>query len=80
MRDLQHSLTFQGLQNLGTAVITLAAGSIVDQLGYFWLEIFFLAWLCLALACGLAIWTRDYSTGGILGTEMGSGVRKFYIL
>ena len=55
---------FQALQNLGTAVITLAAGNIVDQLGYFWLETFFVGWLTVALLSGLVIWAVDYSNGG----------------
>ena len=68
----------QGVQNLGTAVITLAAGNIVDQLGYFWLEIFFMVWLCLALVSGLAIWTRDYSRGGIQGEDKLDTKRNIY--
>ena len=29
----------QAIQNLGTALITMAAGSIVDEYGYDWLEV-----------------------------------------
>lgn len=36
----------QAVQNLGLAVITSAAGYIVDSVGYLLLEVFFLAWLC----------------------------------
>lgn len=39
----------QSIQNLGLAVISLAAGVIVDAKGYLVLEIFFIACLCLAL-------------------------------
>jgi len=39
----------QSIQNLGLAVISIAAGSIVDAKGYLVLEIFFIACLCLAL-------------------------------
>ena len=45
-------------------MITLAAGNIVDQLGYFWLETFFVGWLTVALLSGLVIWAVDYSNGG----------------
>nr|CAD7398507.1 unnamed protein product [Timema poppensis] len=36
----------QSLQNLGLAVVSLAAGKIVDSGGYLLLEVFFLAWMC----------------------------------
>jgi len=39
----------QSIQNLGLAVISIAAGAIVDAKGYLVLEIFFVACLCLAL-------------------------------
>lgn len=39
----------QSIQNLGLAVISIAAGAIVDAKGYLVLEIFFIACLCLAL-------------------------------
>ncbi len=49
----------QAIQNLGLAVITLAAGSIVDHYGYLWLEIFFIFWLVVALVCSIIIWLID---------------------
>ena len=36
----------QSIQNLGLAVISQVAGTIVDQRGYLVLEVFFCAWLC----------------------------------
>lgn len=36
----------QSVQNLGLALISMIAGMIVDNGGYFMLEIFFIAWLC----------------------------------
>ena len=36
----------QSIQNLGLAVISQVAGTIVDQKGYLVLEVFFCAWLC----------------------------------
>lgn len=59
----------QALQNLGTALITLGAGSIVDKFGYFWLELFFVFWLCVALASSVCIWLVDLARGGHLNTS-----------
>ena len=36
----------QAVQNLGLAVVSMAAGYILDAKGYLVLEMFFLAWLC----------------------------------
>ena len=36
----------QSIQNLGLALINMAAGAIVDAKGYLFLEVFFCAWLC----------------------------------
>ena len=54
----------QALQNLGTAVITLGAGNIVDLQGYQGLETFFIGWISVATISALAIWLLDYSNGG----------------
>ncbi|KAG8237883.1 hypothetical protein J437_LFUL017174, partial [Ladona fulva] len=56
----------QAVQNLGLAVITMAAGSIVDSGGYFLLEVFFLAWLCVSLVITVVIWILDSTSSGIL--------------
>nr|CAD7443321.1 unnamed protein product [Timema bartmani] len=56
----------QSLQNLGLAVVSLAAGKIVDSGGYLLLEVFFLAWMCLALLITVIIWILDANTTGIL--------------
>eukprot|EP00092_Neocalanus_flemingeri_P022365 GFUD01024256.1.p1 GENE.GFUD01024256.1~~GFUD01024256.1.p1 ORF type:complete len:476 (-),score=103.76 GFUD01024256.1:150-1577(-) len=52
----------QALQNLGTALITMGAGTIVDKYGYFWLEVFFIAWLKVSLISAICIWTVDYNS------------------
>lgn len=39
----------QAVQNLGMAIVTMMAGSIVDGQGYLVLEVFFLGWLCCKL-------------------------------
>jgi len=60
----------QAVQNLGLAVITSVAGYIVDSLGYLLLEVFFLAWLCLSLACTILLWLRDSSHTGVLNMSV----------
>lgn len=39
------TLRCQAVQNLGLAVISMVSGMIVDNGGYFMLEIFFIGWL-----------------------------------
>ncbi|XP_069677136.1 lysosomal dipeptide transporter MFSD1-like isoform X1 [Periplaneta americana] len=56
----------QSVQNLGLAVITLAAGKIVDSGGYLMLEVFFLGWLCVAMVTSVVIWILDTSGSGVL--------------
>ncbi|XP_054284429.1 major facilitator superfamily domain-containing protein 1-like [Macrosteles quadrilineatus] len=56
----------QAIQNLGLGVITLVTGIIVDSGGYFMLELFFLAWLAVALVTGIVIWLYDAKHSGIL--------------
>ncbi|KXJ15043.1 major facilitator superfamily domain-containing protein 1 [Exaiptasia diaphana] len=56
----------QSIQNLGLAVITQVAGIIVDKQGYLVLEIFFCAWLCVALIATIFLYLVDASKGGAL--------------
>ena len=44
----------------------MGAGTIVDKYGYFWLEIFFIAWLKVSLISAICIWIVDYSTSNFL--------------
>lgn len=39
-------ISCQAVQNLGLAVVTMISGIIVDNGGFFMLEIFFITWLC----------------------------------
>lgn len=57
----------QSVQNLGLALISLLTGYIVDEAGYFVLEIFFLGSLCLALLTAVILFFLDQYRGGILG-------------
>ncbi|XP_005106021.1 major facilitator superfamily domain-containing protein 1 [Aplysia californica] len=56
----------QAIQNLGLAVISLTAGIIVDKSGYLILEVFFMAWLCLALIAAVLLYLVDAARGGKL--------------
>ncbi|KAH3812738.1 major facilitator superfamily domain-containing protein 1-like [Dreissena polymorpha] len=56
----------QAIQNLGLATIAIAAGSIVDTKGYLILEVFFLAWLCIALIAAVLLYLIDEAQGGVL--------------
>ncbi|CAB4033514.1 major facilitator superfamily domain-containing 1-like [Paramuricea clavata] len=56
----------QSIQNLGLALINMAAGAIVDAKGYLFLEMFFCAWLCLALMCSILLYLADAAKGGKL--------------
>jgi nitrate/nitrite transporter NarK len=56
----------QAIQNLGLAVVTIAAGKILDDQGYLVLLVFFMAWLCLALLSCVLLYIFDVARGGIL--------------
>lgn len=59
----------QSVQNLGLALISLLTGYIVDEAGYFVLEIFFLGSLCLALLGSVLLFFIDQYNGGVLGVS-----------
>jgi len=61
----------QAIQNLGLATIAIAAGSIVDKNGYLILEVFFLAWLCVALIAAVLLYLYDSAKGGRLNRSAG---------
>uniref|UniRef100_A0A4W5REY5 Lysosomal dipeptide transporter MFSD1 n=1 Tax=Hucho hucho TaxID=62062 RepID=A0A4W5REY5_9TELE len=56
----------QSIQNLGLALISMAAGSILDNKGYLFLEVFFSACVCLALIAVVMLYFVDYLRGGDL--------------
>ncbi|GJQ70395.1 hypothetical protein Trydic_g22824 [Trypoxylus dichotomus] len=45
----------QAIQNLGSAVMSILTGIVVDRYSYFWLEIFFLGWLAVALVASVCV-------------------------
>ncbi|RVE64953.1 hypothetical protein OJAV_G00130730 [Oryzias javanicus] len=56
----------QSIQNLGLALIAMAAGSILDSRGYLVLEVFFCACICIALIAVVMLYFVDYIKGGDL--------------
>ncbi|XP_069562388.1 lysosomal dipeptide transporter MFSD1 isoform X2 [Brachyistius frenatus] len=56
----------QSIQNLGLAVIAIAAGSILDTRGYLVLEVFFCICICIALMAVVMLYFVDYLRGGEL--------------
>ncbi|XP_041120186.1 major facilitator superfamily domain-containing protein 1-like isoform X2 [Polyodon spathula] len=56
----------QSIQNLGLALISIAAGYILDDRGYLFLEVFFSACVCLALIAVVMLYFVDLLRGGDL--------------
>ena len=56
----------QSIQNLGLAVVSIVAGTLVDNYGYLMLEVFFLVCLSVALISTVILWMVDSSIGGSL--------------
>ncbi|XP_046732014.1 major facilitator superfamily domain-containing protein 1 isoform X2 [Silurus meridionalis] len=56
----------QSIQNLGLALISMAAGAILDSKGYLFLEVFFCACICLALIAVVMLYLVDFVRGGEL--------------
>lgn len=64
------------MQNLGTALITIGAGSIVDSHGYYWLEMFFTGWMMVSLVSSVAIWFLDYYGDGRLNLSASQAAQQ----
>ncbi|XP_063763228.1 major facilitator superfamily domain-containing protein 1 isoform X2 [Eleginops maclovinus] len=56
----------QSIQNLGLALIAMAAGAILDTRGYLFLEVFFCVCICVALIAVVMLYFVDYLKGGDL--------------
>ncbi|XP_010176887.1 PREDICTED: major facilitator superfamily domain-containing protein 1-like, partial [Mesitornis unicolor] len=56
----------QSIQNLGLAIIAIAAGMILDTRGYLFLEVFFSACVCLSLIAVVMLYFVNHFTGGDL--------------
>ncbi|EMP32731.1 Major facilitator superfamily domain-containing protein 1 [Chelonia mydas] len=53
----------QSIQNLGLAIIAIAAGTILDSRGYLFLEVFFTACVCLSLIAVVMLYFVNHLTG-----------------
>lgn len=60
----------QAIQNLGTALITMSAGNIVDEYNFFWLMNFFLLWLFICLISAVCIGIADWRTTGYINMSI----------
>ncbi|XP_054651215.1 major facilitator superfamily domain-containing protein 1 isoform X1 [Dunckerocampus dactyliophorus] len=56
----------QSIQNLGLALIAMAAGAILDNKGYLVLQVFFCICICIALMAVVMLYFVDYLRGGDL--------------
>lgn len=59
-------IRMQSLQNLGMSVIPVAAGAIVDSSGYLFVEVFYMALLCVTLVSGIVLCILDSVSGNKL--------------
>uniref|UniRef100_A0A8C4ZLH4 Lysosomal dipeptide transporter MFSD1 n=1 Tax=Gadus morhua TaxID=8049 RepID=A0A8C4ZLH4_GADMO len=53
----------QSIQNLGLALISMAAGAILDNRGYLFLEVFFCACICISLIAVVVLYLVDFLQG-----------------
>ncbi|XP_055022552.1 major facilitator superfamily domain-containing protein 1 isoform X2 [Boleophthalmus pectinirostris] len=65
----------QSIQNLGLALIAMAAGAILDNRGYLVLEVFFCACICIALMAVVMLYFVDYLKGGDLNRSAADRAR-----
>ncbi|GIY49673.1 major facilitator superfamily domain-containing protein 1 [Caerostris darwini] len=56
----------QSVQNLGLAVVAIAAGAIVDYKGYVFLEIFFIYFMIISVICVILLFIMNTRKGGLL--------------
>ena len=61
--------------NVGSAVISVVAGVIVDQYGFLIVEVFFAVLLCLALIAGILLHMLDITNGNKLNMAAWTRVR-----
>ncbi|TNN01743.1 major facilitator superfamily domain-containing protein 1 isoform X1 [Takifugu flavidus] len=62
----------QSIQNLGLALISMVAGTILDTRGYLLLEVFFCTCVCIALMAVVSLYFVDYLRGGDLNRSASS--------
>ncbi|XP_076139062.1 lysosomal dipeptide transporter MFSD1 [Alosa pseudoharengus] len=65
----------QSIQNLGLALIAMAAGAILDNRGYLFLEVFFCACICMALIAVVMLYLVNLLRGGDLNLSASARAR-----
>lgn len=60
----------QSVQNLGLAVVTMAAGAIVDAKGYIFLELFFIYFVIAAFIASIVLFILNSNKGGLLNMSV----------
>ncbi|KAL3057461.1 hypothetical protein OYC64_007854 [Pagothenia borchgrevinki] len=65
----------QSIQNLGLALVAMAAGSILDTRGYLFLEVFFCVCICVSLMAVVTLYFVDYLKGGDLNMSAAGRAR-----
>nr|XP_055051865.1 major facilitator superfamily domain-containing protein 1 isoform X1 [Misgurnus anguillicaudatus] len=66
----------QSIQNLGLALISMAAGTILDTRGYLFLEVFFIACVCLALIAVVLLYLYNSYKDGELNLSASSRAQR----
>ncbi|XP_056612211.1 major facilitator superfamily domain-containing protein 1 [Triplophysa dalaica] len=66
----------QSIQNLGLAIISLAAGAILDTKGYLFLEVFFIVCMCCALIAVVLLYLYNSYTEGELNLSASTRARR----
>uniref|UniRef100_A0A7N6AL94 Lysosomal dipeptide transporter MFSD1 n=1 Tax=Anabas testudineus TaxID=64144 RepID=A0A7N6AL94_ANATE len=70
----------QSIQNLGLALIAMAAGAILDSRGYLVLEVFFCACICIALMAVVMLYFVDYLRGKEKTEALNSPSESLFLL
>ncbi|KAF3847631.1 hypothetical protein F7725_020659 [Dissostichus mawsoni] len=65
----------QSIQNLGLALVAMAAGAILDTRGYLFLEVFFCVCICVSLMAVVTLYFVDYLKGGDLNMSAAGRAR-----
>ncbi|XP_034085310.1 major facilitator superfamily domain-containing protein 1 isoform X2 [Gymnodraco acuticeps] len=65
----------QSIQNLGLALVAMAAGAILDNQGYLFLEVFFCVCICVSLMAVVMLYFVDYLKGGDLNMSAAGRAR-----
>ncbi|XP_030237357.1 lysosomal dipeptide transporter MFSD1 [Gadus morhua] len=67
----------QSIQNLGLALISMAAGAILDNRGYLFLEVFFCACICISLIAVVVLYLVDFLQAGEMNLSAAARARLY---